>query len=244
MCPWPEFLADKDQALCSDCRRRRKRNPLRVLDCKVPSCRETVAKAPAILDFLCEDCRRDFDTVQSFLDKLAVPYQVDKRLVRGLDYYARTTFEMQTGSLGAQSAVAGGGRYDGLVKQLGGPDQPATGFAIGLDRLAEIVGSRHSLVPNKAALFVAALGEKCQNEAFLWLCRLNREGIRADMDFSDRSLKSQMKLADKRQVDYVLIFGDDERRNKHVILRNMQTKDQVQIPIEGLVEKLIEKIGS
>ena len=238
-----DFLADKDSALCADCRRRRKRNPLRVLDCKVPSCRETVANAPAVFDYLCADCRRDFETVQSFLDKLSVPYQVDKRLVRGLDYYARTTFEMQSGSLGAQSAVAGGGRYDGLVKQLGGPDQPATGFAIGLDRLAEIVGGRHSLAPKKAALFVAALGEPCQHQAFLWLCRLNREGIRTEMDFNDRSLKSQMKLADKRQVDHVLIFGEDERRDKQAILRNMKTKEQVLLPVAELIEKLIERIN-
>ena len=238
-----DFLADKDKDLCSDCRRRRERNPLRVLDCKVPSCRETVATAPAIYDYLCADCRRDFDTVQSFLDKLGVPYRVDKRLVRGLDYYARTTFEMQTGSLGAQSAVAGGGRYDGLVKQLGGPDQPATGFAIGLDRLAEIVGSRKSIAPKKPALFVAALGEKCRSEAFVWLCRLNRQGIKAEMDLSGRSLKSQMKLADKRRADHVLIFGEDELQKKSVILRNMKTKEQSLLPMEGLVEKLVDEFG-
>ncbi len=238
-----DFLADKDKALCSDCRRRRVRNPLRVLDCKVPTCRETVATAPAILDFLCAECRQDFDTVQSFLDKLGVSYQVDKRLVRGLDYYARTTFEIQTGLLGAQSAVAGGGRYDGLVKQLGGPDQPATGFAIGLDRLAEIVAGRKSIETRKSALFVAALGEKCQNDAFLWVCRLNLEGVGAEMDFSDRSLKSQMKLAHKRKADHVLIFGDDERRQKIVILRDMKTKEQVSLPLEGIVDKLVEMIG-
>ncbi len=238
-----EFLADKDDALCADCRRRRVRNPLRVLDCKVPSCRQTVAAAPAILDFLCDECRRDFDTVQSFLATLGVPFTVDKRLVRGLDYYARTTFEMQTGSLGAQSAVAGGGRYDGLVKQLGGPDQPATGFAIGLDRLAEIVGSRQSPEHTRPALFVAALGEPCAQEAFLWVCRLNLAGVRAEMDFSGRSLKSQMKLADKRQAKHVLIFGEEELREKNVILRNMETKEQVLLPMEGLVEKVMDSIG-
>ena len=239
-----DFLADKHTDLCADCRRRRLRNPLRVLDCKVPSCRDTVAGAPAILDFLCADCRRDFETVQRFLDKLDVPYRVDKRLVRGLDYYARTTFEMQTGSLGAQSAVAGGGRYDGLVKQLGGPDQPATGFAIGLDRLAEIVGNRNPVAPQPPALFLAALGEKCLNEAYLWLCRLNLKGVRSEMDLSGRSLKSQMKLADKRGADHVLIYGEDERRNQNVIMRNMRTKEQSVFSIQGLVETLIEKIGS
>ena len=238
-----DFLADKDDALCSDCRRRRVRNPLRVLDCKVPACREAVANAPVILDFLCEECRQDFDTVQSFLDELGVPYQVDKRLVRGLDYYTRTTFEMQTGSLGAQSAVAGGGRYDALVKQLGGPEQPATGFAIGLDRLAEIVGSRQSVDPSHPTLFVAALGEKCRNQAFSWVCQLHLQGVRADMDFSDKSLKSQMKLADKRKAEHVLIFGEDEGRSKSVILRNMKTKQQDSLPIKGLIEKLVARLN-
>ena len=134
------FLADKTALLCSDCDRRRDRNPLRVLDCKVPACREAMAEAPSLHDYLCADCRTHFDTVRATLDRLGVAYRVDKRLVRGLDYYTRTTFEIQTGALGAQSAVAGGGRYDGLVQTLGGPDTPAIGFAIGFDRLAEIVG--------------------------------------------------------------------------------------------------------
>ena len=126
-----DFLAAVSGDLCPDCIRRRDRNPLRVLDCKVPTCRDALAQAPSILDYLCDDCRKDFAQVQEMLGKLNIPFVVDKRLVRGLDYYARTTFEIQTTSLGAQSAVAGGGRYDGLVKELGGPDIPATGFAIG-----------------------------------------------------------------------------------------------------------------
>jgi histidyl-tRNA synthetase len=133
-----EFLVDVNDKLCSNCIRRRDRNPLRVLDCKVPSCREALTDAPSIMDYLCDDCSKDFAEVKAKLEKLSIPFVVDKRLVRGLDYYARTTFEIQTQSLGAQSAVAGGGRYDGLVKELGGPDIPATGFAIGFDRLTEV----------------------------------------------------------------------------------------------------------
>jgi len=139
------FLADRSERLCTDCQRRSGKNPLRVLDCKVPSCRETLTEAPSIIDTLCPDCQVNFETVCEALDRMKVPYQIDKRLVRGLDYYTRTTFEIQTGKLGAQNAVAGGGRYDGLVKALGGPDLPATGFAVGFDRLAEIVSMQNRI---------------------------------------------------------------------------------------------------
>jgi histidyl-tRNA synthetase len=149
-----EFLLNVNDKLCSNCIRRRDRNPLRVLDCKVPSCREALTDAPSIMDYLCDDCSKDFAEVKAKLAKLGIPFVVDKRLVRGLDYYARTTFEIQTQSLGAQSAVAGGGRYDGLVKELGGPDIPATGFAIGFDRLTEVSGLKASEFYRKPDVFL------------------------------------------------------------------------------------------
>ncbi|MEN8751909.1 MAG: histidine--tRNA ligase, partial [Desulfobacterales bacterium] len=161
-----EFLAAVSDKLCADCRRRKDRNPLRVLDCKVPACREAMAEAPSILDHLCSECKVDFAEVKSMLQKLGVPFVVDKNLVRGLDYYARTTFEIQTESLGAQNAVAGGGRYDGLVGELGGPDIPATGFAIGFDRLTELTGLAASQFYRKPDIFVAALGDKSRLLAF------------------------------------------------------------------------------
>jgi len=203
-----------------------------------------MADAPSILDYLCDDCRVDFDTVKDFLDKLKVAYVIDKRLVRGLDYYARTTFEMQTGVLGAQSAVAGGGRYDGLVKLLGGPDQPATGFAIGLDRLAEIVGSQQAAPVKKPPVYVAALGEKGQHEAFQWICRFGMEGINVEMDFGSRSLKAQMKRADRLGAAYVLIVGENELSQGSAILRNMATKEQVEIPIDNIVNRVKEIISN
>jgi histidyl-tRNA synthetase len=233
-----EMLMSVSDRLCPDCIRRRDRNPLRVLDCKVPSCREALADAPSILDHLCADCRQDFDVVQQSLDRLAVPYVVDKRLVRGLDYYARTTFEIQTGSLGAQSAVAGGGRYDGLVKALGGPEIPATGFAIGFDRLAEICGLDVENLQNKPQLFIAALGDRSQSLAFEWTCRLGQAGICAEMDFSGRSLKSQMKRANRLGAAYALILGENELTRGQAILRNMQTKEQVSISIDNLVNNV------
>ncbi|MFZ0611569.1 MAG: histidine--tRNA ligase [Desulfobacterales bacterium] len=237
-----DFLAGRDERLCADCRRRRERNPLRVLDCKVPACREALTDAPSILDSLCGDCRKDFDTVQTALDRLGIVYVTDKRLVRGLDYYTRTTFEIQTGALGAQSAVAGGGRYDGLVKLLGGPDTPATGFAIGLDRLAEIVGQQGAVAATAPLLFAAALGDEGQRRAFHWVSRWCEQGLRAEMDFSGRSLKSQMKRADKMSAAHVLIVGDNELAEGRVILRNLKTGEQMQIPVAEVVEKVKEEL--
>ncbi len=237
-----KFLASITNKLCPDCQRRRERNPLRVLDCKVPSCKATLAEAPSILDYLCDYCKVDFETVKNFLKKLKIPFVVDKRLVRGLDYYTRTTFEIQTGSLGAQSAVAGGGRYDGLIKMLGGPDLPATGFAIGLDRLAEVSGFDHSDFIKKTDVFVAALGSDSQNMAFEWICRLGGRGITAEMDFEDRSLKAQMKRADRLGASYVLIVGDKELEDGAVILRDMANKEQTTLPIDGIVESIKNKI--
>ena len=233
-----EFLLGVSDKLCPDCIRRRDRNPLRVLDCKVPACREALADAPSILDYLCRDCRQDFAEVQAALGKLNVPFVVDRSLVRGLDYYARTTFEIQTTSLGAQSAVAGGGRYDGLVKQLGGPDIPATGFAIGLDRLTEVSGLVAAEFYQKPDIFVAALGEKSGSLAFEWVCALGVEGVRAEMDFSNKSLKAQMKRADRLGAAHVLIVGDDELKQGAAILRNMQTKKQVSVPFDDIVATL------
>jgi histidyl-tRNA synthetase len=235
------FLTSVSDKLCSDCIRRKDRNPLRVLDCKVPSCREAMADAPSILDHLCSDCKADFAEVKKMLEKLGVPFVVDKNLVRGLDYYARTTFEIQTESLGAQNAVAGGGRYDGLVSELGGPDIPATGFAIGFDRLAELTGLAATQFYQKPDVFVAALGDKSRLLAFEWICAFGNEGVRAELDFGGKSLKNQMKQADRIEARHVLIVGDDELEKGEAILRNMQTKEQASVPLDGLVQAVQKK---
>jgi histidyl-tRNA synthetase len=237
------LLKDKIAQLCEDCRRRSAANPLRVLDCKVPACREAMADAPSLLDFLCDGCRRHFDSVQKSLDQLNVPFVIDKRLVRGLDYYTRTTFEIQTGALGAQSAVAGGGRYDGLVRMLDGPETPAIGFAIGFDRLAEIVGLRQADFEKRPLLFVAALGSACAEKAFDWMCRLSLAGVHTEMDMAGRSLKSQMKQANRCGADFVLILGESELESGSAILRNMQTKEQSSIAIDArTVESVLAQI--
>jgi histidyl-tRNA synthetase len=232
------MLARVSDRLCEDCRRRRDRNPLRVLDCKVPGCREALTAAPSIIDHLCGDCRRDFDELQAALTALEVSYIVDKRLVRGLDYYTRATFEIQTGELGAQSAVAGGGRYDKLVKELGGPDLAATGFAIGFDRLAEIVGIQAEEYHPRPDVFIAALGSRSRPLAFEWCCRLGREGVRVEMEFGEKSLKSLMKSADRLKAARVLMVGDKELDEQAALLRDMQTKEQTGIPFDQVVDTL------
>lgn len=238
-----DFLTSLTDNLCSDCVRRKDRNPLRVLDCKVPSCRTAMTEAPSILDSLCPACDQHFETVKTALSALNVPFEVDKGLVRGLDYYTRTTFEIQTSALGAQNAIAGGGRYDGLINVLGGPDIPATGFAIGLDRLAEIAGANSTDLVKTPDIFIAALGEKSRSLAFEWNCALCLESVKTEMEFDNKSLKSQMKRAHRLGAKHVLIVGDNEIKEGKVILRDMKTKDQVSIPIEDVVENIKLKLS-
>ncbi len=233
-----KFISNTTAKLCSDCDRRKDKNPLRVLDCKVFACREAMKDAPSITEHLCNECSEHFEAVKIALNDLNIIFEIDKRLVRGLDYYTRTTFEVQTGSLGAQSAVAGGGRYDKLIESLGGPSQPAIGFAIGFDRLAEIISSNSVEVSCKPDLFIAALGEKAKNMALKWSCDLSLSGIKTETDFSDKGLKGQMKKADRIAAAYVLILGDNELGEGSAILRNMTTKEQISVPVDGIVENI------
>lgn len=238
------FLADHTSRLCSDCLRRRGKNPLRVFDCKVPTCKEVMADAPSILDYLCTACRTHFDAVLAALDRFHIPYERDHRLMRGLDYYTRTTFEVLTSALGAQDAIAGGGRYDQLVKGLGGPDQPGLGFAIGVDRLMEVLAGNAEPLERGPRLFIAALGRRAQMAGFEWMQDFRTKGVRTEMDFSDRSLKSQMRRADKLGASYVLIVGDRELDTGAGVLRNMDTKEQQSVALEDIVRKVTKIVGS
>ncbi len=238
------FLANRSEDLCADCLRRRDENPLRIFDCKVPTCKETMVDAPSILERLCSKCQSHFHTVQDALNISHIPYETNHRLVRGLDYYTRTTFEVLAGALGAQDAVAGGGRYDGLVKALGGPDQPGVGFAIGVDRLMDLLGMRVQSFEKRPHLFIAALGLAAQNRAFQWVQDFRMQGVRAEMDFENRSLKSQMRRADKLGVSYALIVGDRELDEGGAVLRNMMTKDQEKVPLQDLIGFVVNKIKS
>jgi histidyl-tRNA synthetase len=235
------LLESKKETLCDNCKSRMHKNPLRTLDCKVESCRKALENAPSTIDHLCDDCTDHFNTVKQTLSQQGVDYIVDKTLVRGLDYYTRTAWEIQTTSLGAQSAVAGGGRYDNLVKELGGPPTPAIGFAIGFDRLVEVLEQIREKQEDPAVdLFIVCLGKAAMDKGYHWSCDLNQAGIRTDIDFRGKSMKALMKRANKLNARYVLIAGDNELDQNAVILRNMETKAQVNIPVATLTNELIK----
>jgi histidyl-tRNA synthetase len=210
--------------LCENCSRRLERNPLRLLDCKDRACRETTADAPVMLDYLCDACRTHFDALRSMLAREGVEPRINPRMVRGLDYYVRTAFEVVAQGLGAQNAVGGGGRYDGLVKDLGGPDAPGIGFALGIERLVLAMADHAAGRPLPPEVFVAPLGTAAEAEAMHLAHQWRRDGIRVDMTSGGKSLKSQMRLADKAGVPYVLILGEDELAAHALTVRDMVAK--------------------
>jgi histidyl-tRNA synthetase len=228
-------------ALCADCQRRYTSNPLRVLDCKVPGCKDATVAAPAMLDNLCLGCDTHFNQVKEHLDALSVDYLVNSRMVRGLDYYTKTTFEMVTTSLGAQNAVAAGGRYDGLINDLGGPALPGIGFAIGLERLALMLGGQN-IEPPRPELFIATLGEAATKAGFAILTRLQRQGILVEMEYTGKSLKAQLRRADKLNTRRVLILGEDELERGVAQLRHMDESLQEEVDLKGLETRLLNEI--
>ena len=234
------FLQEHSAGLCPDCQRRQHVNPLRVFDCKVERCQEIVRQAPLLIDFICSGCRDHFQQVQDFLRQLDTPFLIDPHMVRGLDYYTRTTFEIITDRLGAQNAVGGGGRYDGLVQELGGPEFPAIGFAVGLERLILLLQQQQAEARRDPKIFVAILGEAARTRGFLLTQELRRVGLETELDYAGRSLKSQMRRADKLNVRHVLILGEDELQKNQIQLRDMTDKAQQILPLTDVVAKLQE----
>lgn len=238
------FLSRRKDALCEDCRRRVDRNPMRVLDCKTAGCQELKEAAPTIGEHLCNECVGHFETVQAHLERVGVPFILNPHLVRGLDYYTRTTFEVLSTKLGAQNAVCGGGRYDGLVEELGGPPTPAIGFAIGIERLVSLI-DRKSLAVDEGMphLFFAILGKEAESAAFEVMHQLRKASIRVERDYEGRSLKAQMKVANRSGAPYALILGDDELAREAAVLRNMAASEQEDIPLKDLVQNLKSRLG-
>lgn len=244
------FLEQKTEQLCDDCRRRTQTNPLRVLDCKKPGCKTVVQEAPSLLEALCADCDEHFRQVREALEHLHIPFQVNRFMVRGLDYYTRTTFEFLTTALGAQAAVGAGGRYDGLIEQLGGPALSGIGFAMGLERLALLMEqqSNQTLLASAMDIFLAVLGAPPLTACSQLAHYLRKSGAKTAIDYSGRSLKAQLKLASRVNARYTLILGEDEWARNEAVLRNMQTQEQQSFALTGSPEewsrRLIDLLGA
>ncbi len=229
-----DFLELRLGSLCADCQRRYQSNPLRVLDCKATGCQESTVDAPSVLDHLCGSCEDHFARVKKHLAALDIPFSVNARMVRGLDYYVRTTFELVTNQLGSQNAVAAGGRYDGLVESLDGPALSGIGFAIGVERLVLMKGEEKVPAP-RPDIFLASMGSEAAEKAFVLMSQLQRAGIRAEMDYLGKSLKAQMRRANKLSARYALILGEQELETGVAELKDMDQSSQQQIELGELV---------
>ena len=228
-----KYFSSHIDKLCDTCKDRLEKNPMRIIDCKSPVCQEVCADAPRMIDYLCEDCDSHFNQLTSYLDKLNIKYTIDPNIVRGLDYYTRTVFEISSDALGAQSTVCGGGRYNGLVEELGGKPTPGIGFAMGIERLILILKSQgielgESLGPN---IFVASIGDNASLTAQKLVYDLRNKGLWAERDLCDRSVKAQMKYANKLGACYSIVIGDDEDLNNKASLKNMGTGEETVVEL-------------
>ncbi len=237
-----EFLSNKADHFCDNCTRRYRDNPLRVLDCKSTHCSELTKDAPSILDHLCTGCSDDFEKLKQYLDLLGLAYHINPRMVRGLDYYTKTAFEITSTNLGSQDAVAAGGRYDRLIEEVGGPPSPAIGFAIGIERLAMLVPEDQSGWKSTPQLYVAALGEDAFETAFRLSNDVRKQGFKVELNHEGKSLKAQMKKANSMGAEYVLILGEDELKSGKANLKEMKSHDQVEIAWENIGAEMKARI--
>lgn len=236
------FLEPNLEGLCKLCQSRFSRNPMRILDCKEENCQKLSKGAPTTTDCLCEECSVHFEEVKRLLDSVGINYIVDTRLVRGLDYYTNTAFEIMARDIGAQSSIGGGGRYDGLIEQVGGPPTPGIGYAMGIERIIATMDRQGVNIPEKVQLdvFLASLGEKAVNKAFEITYCLRKSGLTAEMDLLGRSLKAQMKHANRFNCRYTVIIGEEELEKGHAVVRNMADSQQAEVPLENIVEFLLK----
>ncbi len=234
------FLENKSGGLCGNCKERMQTNPLRVLDCKEEACKELVKDAPVMLDCLCDDCRTHFDGLKARLEALGIEYAVNPHIVRGLDYYTKTVFEIISTDIGSQGTVCGGGRYDGLVEQLGGPSMPGIGFGMGIERLLLVLNSLGIELPQPRVCdaYICTLGGEASVKGLVIASCLRDSGIRADIDHMGRSLKAQLKYAAKLGAAYVVILGENELQNGIAAVRNMSASEEKMVPLAELNEYL------
>lgn len=232
-----EYFASRSDELCDTCRDRLERNPMRILDCKSPICKEIAQGAPVVIDYLCDECREHFEKVQTYLKAQGIEYTINPKIVRGLDYYTKTVFEFVSNAIGAQGTVCGGGRYDGLVEELGGQSTPSLGFAMGLERLMLLLEAQECEFPAPATpdLFIIALGEKAVLKAVEIAKDMRAEGFSALLDLNGRSLRAQMKYADKLGSKFTVVIGDTEVDEKIVKLKNMQSGEETELALDTFV---------
>ena len=240
-----EYLDKKVDVLCETCLERKDKNPMRVIDCKNPHCKENLQDIPFMIDRLCEDCKDHFDKLQTYLKEMDINYVVDKTIVRGLDYYKKTAFEIISNDIGSQSTVCGGGRYDGLVEMLGGPKGiSGIGFALGAERLLLTLENNNIEIenPKSTDIYIATIGDAAKTKSFKLIKDLRTNHISADNDHLDKSLKAQFKYSDKLNAKYTVVIGDDELANDTATLKNMKTSEQTTIKLSELVDELKKRL--
>ena len=232
------YLEERKDSLCETCQERLSKNPMRIFDCKSEICQSMLKDAPTIFDCVCEECQTHFEKVTQILDAAGVSYRIDKGIVRGLDYYSKTVFEFVSENIGAQGTVLGGGRYDGLVADLGGSDAPGIGFAMGLERLLLLLGDTLKNKEETPDILVIPIGEAAERTAVELVVSLRRQGISAEYDINCRSVKAQMKYADKIGAKYTVVMGDDEVAANQYQLKNMENGETVSITLEQIADVL------
>lgn len=240
-----EFLNERLDNLCETCQSRYEKNPMRILDCKNEKCQAEIIDAPLMINHLCDECKEHFEKVKEYLEIAGIEYKVDPKIVRGLDYYTKTAFEFISNEIGSQSTVCGGGRYDKLVEELGGPSTPAVGFGMGIERLLLTLENNGIEIPKEKGLdiFIVTIGEKADKEAFKLLTNLRENSISADKDYLGRSIKAQFKYSDKLEAEYTIVIGDDEVDKGIVTLKNMLTGEQQEINLSNLIDELKSRLG-
>ena len=239
------YLDAKSDVLCSTCLERKDKNPMRVIDCKNPNCQENLQDVPFMIDHICGDCKDHFEKLQKYLKEMDVNFIVDKTIVRGLDYYKKTAFEIISNDIGSQSTVCGGGRYDGLVEQLGGPKGTSgIGFALGAERLLLTMENNNIEIenPQSTDIYIVTIGDEAKTKSFKLLKDLRYNHISADSDHLDRSVKAQFKYSDKINAKFTIVIGEDELANDSATLKNMQTSEQITVKLSELVGELKNRL--
>ncbi len=237
-----DFLRGKYNDLCETCKGRYDRNPMRILDCKSPVCQELIKGAPYMLDYLCDDCKDAFEDLKNNLDAMEIKYIIDPGIVRGLDYYTKTAFEFVSDRIGAQGTICGGGRYDHLIEQIGGPPIPGVGFGLGMERLLLLLeASEEDTIPEPESVdvFIAVMGERAKKFGLKLMRDLRNQGIKTEMDSLGRNIKGQFKYSDRLNSKFTIVIGDNELDQNMVSIKNMETSEQKQMPIQDIIKEII-----